>query len=158
MKIFYAFQATGNRHISRATQLYPHLQKYGEVDFFMSGNNTSLNTEIPIKFKSNGCSLHYSKCGGLDYWKIAKNINPMEVYKDAKSLPLKNYDIVINDFDAITSLACKMQNVKSIQFGHQASFVSDLTPRPEKKSFMGEMILKHYAPSHKHIGLNFENY
>ncbi|NDP26321.1 MAG: glycosyl transferase [Flavobacterium sp.] len=158
MKIFYAIQATGNGHISRATQLYPYLQKFGNVDFFLSGNNASLAIDLPIKFRSKGCSLHYSKCGGLNYWDIAKNIRPFQIYKDAKSLPLKDYDVVINDFDSITSLACKMQKVNSVQFGHQASFVSEHTPRPEKRSLMGEMILKHYAPSPKHIGLHFENY
>ena len=158
MKIFYAIQATGNGHISRATQLYPYLKKFGEVDFFLSGNNASLNIDLPIKFRSAGCSLHYSKCGGLNYWDIAKNIQPIQMYKDAKSLPLKDYDVVINDFDSITSLACKMQKVHSVQFGHQASFISENTPRPEKRSVMGEMILKHYAPSPKHIGLHFEKY
>jgi uncharacterized protein (TIGR00661 family) len=158
MKIFYAIQATGNGHISRAEQLYPYLQKFGEVDFFLSGNNASLDINLPIKFKSEGCSLHYSKCGGLDYWDIAKNIKPKQIYKDANALPLKNYDVVINDFDSITSLACKLQKVHSIQFGHQASFISPKTPRPEKKSMMGEMILKHYAPSPKNIGLHFDKY
>jgi uncharacterized protein (TIGR00661 family) len=158
MKIFYAIQATGNGHISRATQLYPYLQKFGEIDFFLSGNYASLKTDLPIKYKSDGCSLHYSKCGGLDYWGIAKNIQPIQMYKDAKSLPLNDYDVVINDFDSITSLACKMQKVHSVQFGHQASFVSEATPRPEKRSIMGEMILKHYANSPKQIGLHFEKY
>jgi len=158
MKIFYAIQATGNGHISRATQLYPYLKKYGGVDFFLSGNNATLDIDLPIKFRSAGCSLHYSKCGGLNYWDIAKNIRPTQIYKDAQILPLKNYDIVINDFDSITSLACKMQKVHSVQFGHQASFTSPNTPRPEKKSVMGEMILKHYAPSPKNIGLHFDKY
>lgn len=158
MKIFYAVQATGNGHISRAIQLYPYLQKYGTVDFFLSGNNASLTTGLPIQYKSRGCSLHYSSCGGLDYWNIAKNIEPIRLYKEAKALPLKEYDVVINDFESITSLACKLQNVQSIQFGHQASFISDATPRPEKKSIMGELILKHYAPSPKNIGLHFEKY
>lgn len=158
MKIFYAIQATGNGHISRAEQLYPYLQKYGEVDFFLSGNNASLDINLPIKFKSVGCSLHYSKCGGLNYWDIVKNVNPRQIYKDADILPLKNYDVVINDFDSITALACKMQKVHSVQFGHQASFLSPHTPRPDKKSLMGEMILKHYAPSPKHIGLHFDKY
>ena len=158
MKIFYAIQATGNGHISRAVQLYPHLQKFGEVDFFLSGNYASLKVDLPIKFKSNGCSLHYSKCGGLSYWGIAKNIKPIQIFKDAKDLPLKNYDVVINDFDAVTSLACKLQKVNSVQFGHQASFISDLTPRPEKRSLLGENILKHYATSPQNIGLHFESY
>lgn len=158
MKIFYAIQATGNGHISRATQLYPYLQKFGEVDFMVSGINASLNVDLPVKFRSNGCSLHYSKCGGLDYWDIAKNIRPNQIYKDARSLPLRNYDIIINDFDSITSLSCKLQKVHSVQLGHQASFISQATPRPAKKSLMGEMILKHYAPSPKNIGLHFEKY
>ncbi|MFN0189639.1 MAG: glycosyltransferase family protein [Bacteroidia bacterium] len=158
MKIFYAIQATGNGHISRAMQLYPYLQKYGTVDFFLSGNNASLNIDLPVKFKSEGCSLHYSKCGGLDYWDIAKNIKPLQLYKEAKSLPLKNYDVIINDFESVTSLACQLQKVHSIQFGHQASFVSKATPRPAKKNRMGELILKHYASSPKHIGLHFEKY
>jgi uncharacterized protein (TIGR00661 family) len=158
MKIFYAIQATGNGHISRAIQLYPYLKKFGSVDFFMSGNNASLNVDIPIKYKSKGCSLHYSQCGGLDYLKIAKNINPLQMFRDAKALPLSEYDVVINDFDSITSLACKLQKVKSIQFGHQASFMSDLTPRPEKNNIMGELVLKHYAPAPKYIGLHFKKY
>ena len=158
MKIFYAIQATGNGHISRAMQLYPYLRKFGEVDFFMSGSNASLAIDLPVKFKSSGCSLFYSKCGGLDYWNITKNIKPIQMYKEAKSLPLKNYDVVINDFDSITSLACKLQKVHSVQLGHQASFVSKQTPRPDKKSVMGEMILKHYASAPKNIGLHFEKY
>lgn len=158
MKIFYAIQATGNGHISRAVQLYPYLQKFGTVDFFMSGNNASLDVHLPVAYKSKGCSLHYSKCGGLDYWGIAKNIKPLQMFKDANALPLKHYDVVINDFDSITSLACKLQNVHSVQFGHQASFVSEHTPRPEKKSILGETIFKYYAPSPKYIGLHFQPY
>jgi uncharacterized protein (TIGR00661 family) len=158
MKIFYAIQATGNGHISRATQLYPYLQKFGTVDFFLSGENASLNIDIPIKYKSRGCSLHYSKCGGLDYWNIVRKIHPIEIYKEAKSLPLKEYDVIINDFESITGLACKLQGINSVQFGHQASFNSALTPRPDKKSIMGEMVFKHYAPSTQYLGLHFQNY
>lgn len=158
MKIFYAIQATGNGHISRAMQLYPYLKKFGEVDFFLSGSNASLNLDLPVKYTSKGCSLFYSACGGLDYWKITKNINLTKLIKEAKSLPIKKYDIVINDFDSITSLACKFQKVHSVQLGHQASFVSKLTPRPEKKSMMGEIILQHFASAPKNIGLHFEKY
>lgn len=158
MKIFYAVQATGNGHISRASQLYPYLKKYGEVDFFLSGNNATLNVNFPVKYRSKGCSLHYSKCGGLDYWSIFRNIKPYSMYKDASSLPLEKYDVIINDFDFVTSLACKLKKLPSVQFGHQASFQSDNTPRPETKSFVGETVLKHYAPASHYIGLHFRPY
>ena len=42
MKIFYAVQATGNGHISRAMELLPYLERYGQVDIFLSGANNSL--------------------------------------------------------------------------------------------------------------------
>ncbi len=158
MKIFYAVQATGNGHLSRATQLYPYLKKFGEVDFFVSGSNSTLDYPFPVKYRSKGWSLHYSKCGGLDYWDIFKSTKPTTLYKDAAALPLKQYDVVINDFDFITSMACKMQKINSVQLGHQASFQSDNTPRPEKKSRIGEIVLKHYAKATQNIGLHFQSY
>ena len=81
MKIFYAIKGTGNGHLSRAEQLYPYLQKYGEVDFFLSGSTSQLNTRIPIKYKSQGLSLHYKHTGGLDYTNIAKSISFKSLFK-----------------------------------------------------------------------------
>ncbi len=158
MKIFYAVQATGNGHISRAQQIYPYLKEFGDVDFFISGNNANLDFKLPIKYKSEGCSLHYSKCGGLNYGDIIKNIKPFAMYKDASSLPLEKYDVIINDFDIITSLGCKLKKLPSVQLGHQASFQSDATPRPDKKSVVGETILKHFAKASHHIGFHFQPY
>lgn len=157
-KIFYAVQATGNGHISRAQQIYPYLKKFGEVDFFISGNNANLDFKLPIKYRSKGCSLHYSKCGGLNYFDVIKNIKPFMMYKDAKSLPLEKYDVIINDFDFVTSLACKLKRLPSVQLGHQASFQSDATPRPDKKNVIGEAILKHYAHATNHMGFHFQKY
>lgn len=157
-KIFYAVQATGNGHISRAQQIYPYLKQFGEIDFFISGNNANLDFKLPVKYRSKGCSLHYSKCGGLNYFDVIKNIKPYMMYRDAKSLPLEKYDVIINDFDFVTSLACKLKGLPSVQLGHQASFQSAATPRPDKKNTMGEMILKHYAHATNHIGFHFQKY
>ncbi|OIR12098.1 hypothetical protein GALL_63490 [mine drainage metagenome] len=158
MKIFYAIQATGNGHISRAMELMPYLQQYGEVDVFLSGSNSNLNAKLPVKFRSKGVSLFYGNRGGLDYWKMLTAFNPIRIYKEAKALPVEKYDVVINDFESITSLACKIKKVPSINFGHQASFVSAKTPRPIKKDFAGEIILQKYATAASYVGLHFEQY
>ncbi len=158
MKIFYAIQATGNGHLSRASQLFPYLSKLGKVDFFVSGNNSSIDFPFAVKYKSKGLSLQYSKCGGLDYLDIVKKTKPFKIMKEAFDLPLKNYDIVINDFECITSLACKFQKINSVQFGHQASFRSEKTPRPPKKNNVGELVLKHYSQSSNYMGLHFQAY
>ena len=158
MKIFYAVQATGNGHISRANQIYPYLKKYGEVDFLLSGCNANLHLCIEAKYTCMGCSLHYDDRGGLHYPGIIKNLRPYGIYKDASALPLENYDVIINDFDIVTAIACKLKKVPSVQFGHQASFQSKAAPRPDKKNIMGEMILKYFAPASQYIGLHFRPY
>jgi uncharacterized protein (TIGR00661 family) len=146
MKIFYAVQATGNGHIARAGELLPYLQRYGEVDVFLSGGNSSLNSSLPVKFRS------------LDYFKTIKEFSPINAYKEAKQLPLEKYDIVINDFESITALACRLKHIPSVNFGHQASFMSNKTPRPAKKDRTGEFVLQNYAKAKSYIGLHFEQY
>lgn len=157
MKIFYAIQGTGNGHLSRAVELYPFLKKYGEVDFFLSGSNAHLNSVIPIKYRSKGVSLFYKNTGGLDYLKIISSLS-YHVINDAKNLPVEKYDLVINDFDFVTSLACSFKKVHSIHFGHQASFQSKKTPRANHHSFIGNLILEKFVKSDAHIGLHFEQY
>ena len=158
MKILYAVQATGNGHISRAIQLMPYLEQYGEVDIFLSGNNCHLQSGLPVKYRSKGLSLFYGNKGGLDYLKMWKELSLKRIWNEAKDLPVEKYDLIINDFESITSLACKLKKKKSIQFGHQASFLSSLTPRPKRKDLFGEFILKNYAPSSVYAGLHFNGY
>jgi uncharacterized protein (TIGR00661 family) len=158
MKILYAVQATGNGHISRAHQLYPYLKALGEVDIILSGSNATLEMDIPVKYRSKGASLFYTRCGGLDYWKSFKEFNLTAINKDARDLPVEKYDLVINDFDHITARACKLKNVPSIQLGHQASFMSEKAPRPAKRSWVGETVLKKYAPSDHYVGFHFDRY
>ena len=158
MKIFYAVQATGNGHISRAMELLPYLKNYGEVDIFLSGANSTLQLNAPVKYRSNGLCLFYNCNGGLDYWKIAKEMHVFRLRKEIQELPVEKYDLVINDFDYITSAACAKKNVVSINYGHQASFLSVNTPRPDKKSSAGEWILRNYAKATHYTGLHFDNY
>jgi len=158
MKIFYAVQATGNGHISRAMELLPYLKNYGEVDIFLSGANSTLQLNAPVKYRSNGLCLFYNCNGGLDYWKIAKEMHVFRLRKEIQELPVEKYDLVINDFDYITSAACAKKTVASINYGHQASFLSVNTPRPDKKSSAGEWILRNYAKATHYTGLHFDNY
>jgi len=85
MKILYAFQATGNGHIARAIELAPHLNQYGNVDFFLSGSNASLRPDLNVKFRSKGLSLFYTSTGALDSFKILKQLNPIYLNKEIKN-------------------------------------------------------------------------
>jgi uncharacterized protein (TIGR00661 family) len=159
MKIFYAVQATGNGHLSRAQEIIPFLSKYGEVDVFLSGNNYSLKTDLPIAYRSKGLSLQYNKRNGsVDLLKTALSFNLKKIWQEASQLPIENYDLILNDFECITSLACKIKNIPSIHFGHQASFTSKKVPRPDKTNPAGEWVLSHYAQGTQQLGLHFESY
>ena len=158
MKIFYAVQATGNGHISRAMELLPHLEKYGTVDIFLSGANSSLPSDVPVKYRSTGLSLFYNCTGGLDYWQLMRSLKPWKLRKEIDELPVEKYDLVINDFEYITAAACAKKKIPSIQFGHQASFQSGKTPRPVKKNMTGEWVLKNYARATHYVGLHFDRY
>lgn len=158
MRILYAVQATGNGHISRAMELLPYLQHYGKVDIFLSGNNSSLDLDAPVKYRSKGLSLYYNCKGGLDYWQIARAFQLPRLKKEIKELPVEKYQLVINDFEYITAAACAKKKIPSVNFGHQASFQSDNTPRPEKRNVAGEWVLKNYAKASRYIGLHFKQY
>lgn len=158
MKIFYAVQATGNGHVSRAMEMLPYLQNYGEVDIFLSGSNCNLQMNANVQYRSKGLSLFYSGNGGLNYRRMVTDIAPLRILKEVKNLPVEKYDLVLNDFESITALACAYKKVKSVNVGHQASFMSEHTPRPANKNFMGEWLLKNYARASKYVGFHFDSY
>jgi uncharacterized protein (TIGR00661 family) len=93
----------------------------------------------------------------MDYGKISKSLG-FNIYKEAKALPIENYDVIINDFEFITSLACTLKKKKSIQFGHQASFQSKLTPRASNFNPLGNWVLNKFVKSTDYLGLHFESY
>ena len=158
MKIFYAVQATGNGHISRAMEILPYLERYGKVDLFLSGANNTLELDASVKYRSKGLSLFYTSVGGLNYVDTVRQFSPLRLLKEVKELPVEKYDLVLNDFESITSLACAYKKVPSVNFGHQASFISPKVPRPARKEWMGEWILRNYARATQYIGLHFKQY
>ena len=158
MKILYAVQATGNGHISRAMELIPFFRNYGTVDIFLSGANSSLELSYPVKYRSKGLSLFYNCNGNLNYRKMLSSFSPLRIRKEINELPVEKYDLVLNDFECITSMACARKKIPSIHFGHQASFHSPNTPRPPEKNKTGEWILRNYAKGTTNIGLHFQRY
>ncbi|MDA9554688.1 glycosyl transferase [Pelobium sp.] len=158
MKILYAIQGTGNGHISRAREIVPLLQKYGELDLLVSGTQADVSLAQPLKYRFHGFSYIFGKKGGINYWKTFKNMNLRQFWKDMKAIPLQDYDLIINDFEPLTAWACRLKKVKSVSLSHQASFLSDKTPRPAKSEKYAEIILKYYAPTTHHIGFHFKPY
>lgn len=158
MKILFAIQGTGNGHLSRARDIIPHLQNYGELDLMVSGTQAQVSLTQNLTFKKHGFSFVFGKNGGIDYLGTAKIIRLGELIKDIKSLPVENYDLIINDFEPISAWACKLKKVSSVALSHQSCFLSPKTPIVKTFDLLGPAVLKNYAPTTHQVGFHFERY
>lgn len=61
MKILYAIQGTGNGHVSRAREVIPILQQYGDVDLLISGTQADVGLPYPVKYQLNGFGFVFGK-------------------------------------------------------------------------------------------------
>lgn len=157
MKILFAIQGTGNGHISRAREVVPLLQQYGDLDLLISGTEAEVGLSQPLKYRFHGFSFVFGNKGGVDNWATFKLMNLPRLIKDMRSLPLEQYDLIVNDFEPVSAWACKLRGIPAVSLSHQCSFVSPNTPRVGKSAF-AEFILKHYSPTAHHIGFHFERY
>ena len=157
MKILYAIQGTGNGHVSRAREIVPLLQQHGEVDLLISGTQVDVKLAQEIKYQFHGFSFIFGKKGGVDHYKTWKNMDLFQFRKDMNAIPLKEYNLILNDFEPISAWACRLQGIESVSLSHQASFKSKKVPRPKTVDW-GKLILSRYAPTTHHIGFHFDKY
>lgn len=157
-RILYAIQGTGNGHVARAREIVPILQKYGALDLLLSGDQSEVALDQPIRYQLKGFTFLYNRKGGISYWRTLWKNNFFKLWKDIRSLPVHEYDLVINDFEFTSAWACKLRKQKCYALGHQAAFRSSKVPRPNKKSWLGEFILQWYAPAQQGIGFHFDHF
>ena len=158
MKILYAIQGTGNGHISRGRDIIPILLEKGELDILVSGIQADVELNYPIKYKMSGLSFVFGKRGGIDLWQTFKRSNLRQLYKDIKSFPIKQYDLVICDFEPISAWACKLNKKKCVGLSHQAAVSNIHSPKPQKSDFIGKYILQNYAPVNYAYAFHFQSY
>lgn len=158
LKILYAIQGTGNGHISRAREMIPILQTFGELDILISGHQSDVGLSFPIQYQLNGLSFVFGKKGGIDLLQTFKKSKLKRLFKDIKSLPVEKYDVIINDFEPVSAWACKLKGIPCIGLSHQAAVINPLSPKPTKFDPVGKLVLKKYAPVTSSYGFHFEKY
>ena len=158
MRILYAIQGTGNGHVSRAADVGPELEKYGEVDYMISGAQVEIGLSREAKYRSAGLSFYFGKAGGIDFSKTWFNNSARRVIREINEFPVQDYDLILNDFEPISAWAAKLKGQNCIALSHQSALLSDRSPKPDKKDALGTMILKNYAPASAHYGLHFDTF
>lgn len=157
-KVLYAFQGTGNGHASRALVLLPVLMKFVEVKIAICGSENEINFPYPIDYYFQAPVFVFGRSGGIDWLESFRKSKIFGIGKQVKNFPYQDFDLIINDFEPISARIGKKRNIPVFSISHQASFWEVETPRPLKRSFLGEWILKNYAPSSKYLGVHFEKY
>ncbi len=158
MKILYAIQGTGNGHLSRAREIIPILQQKGELDLLVSGTQADVDLPYPVKYRFKGLCFIFGKKGGIDVMATYRKSNLKRLYEEIKSLPIDQYDLVINDFEPVSAWACRRKHKHCVGLSHQAAVIHKAAPRPEKKNLIGKSILENYAPVSRKYGFHFEKY
>jgi len=159
MKVLYAVQGTGNGHLSRARDVIPALRKRGlDLDILVSGIQADIQISHPVKYQLKGLSFIFGKQGNVNLWRTYLKANAARLQKEIKSVPIEDYDLVINDFEPVSAWACKLKNKPCVSFSHQAAVLSSNSPKPDKNDLMGKFILKNYAPTTQQFGLHFQPY
>lgn len=158
MKILYAIQGTGNGHISRARDIIPILQKKGELDILISGIQADVSLPYEVKYKFKGLSFIFGKNGGIDLLSTYKKSNLRNLFKEIRQLPIKQYDLVISDFEPVSAWAAKKNNIPCIGLSHQAAVINKKSPKPKNADMIGKMVLKKYAPVTLAYGFHFKKY
>lgn len=158
MKILYAIQGTGNGHVSRARDIIPLLQKKGEVDILISGIQADIALPYPVKYRFKGLGFIFGKKGGVDLLATYTQNKIRRVVKEIRSLPIEQYDLIINDFEPISAWAAFFKGKQCIALSHQSAVLSKYAPVPRKTDRMGRFILRNYAPATAKYGFHFSKF
>ena len=158
MKILYAIQGTGNGHLSRARDIIPILQRKGQLDILISGKQADVELPYPVKYRFEGMGFIFGKKGGVDLFQTYKDLNFKKLMGEVAQLPINDYDLVISDFEPVSSWACLMNNKPCIALSHQSAVITKGTPQPKKKDFLGISLLKYYAPSTAQYSFHFARF
>jgi uncharacterized protein (TIGR00661 family) len=158
VKILYAIQGTGNGHLSRARDIIPILQQKGELDILVSGIQADVELPYPVKYKFKGLSFIFGKNGGIDLLATYRKSNLKQLYNEIKSLPIADYDLVINDFEPVSAWACKIMHRECVGLSQQAAVINKKSPKAKKKDMIGKAVLNNYAPVTAAYGFHFGAY
>nr|MBK9650841.1 glycosyl transferase [Bacteroidota bacterium] len=155
MKILYAIQGTGNGHLSRAFEIVPQLKKHATVDVLISGKQYDLKPPFDIKYHYNGMYFVFGKNGGIDMLETFNQLKSKQFLKEIKQLPVTAYDLVVSDFEPVSSWACNRHGIPCIGLSNQIATLHPLAPKPNNIASFGKMILKHYSPTTQDFGIYY---
>jgi uncharacterized protein (TIGR00661 family) len=158
MKVLYATQATGNGHLSRAGDIISALAKSVDLDVLISGTQADLPVNFPVKYRLNGLSFVFGKSGDISLFSTLFKANFPKFIREVNTLPIEDYDLIINDFEPVSAWAAKFKGKPCIGLSHHCAVLSPAAPKSVPYNMPGEFICEYYAPTNKQYGFHFKRF
>jgi uncharacterized protein (TIGR00661 family) len=160
MKILFGIQATGNGHISRSTEIYKLLKEHPEVtqlDVLISGGKSKMSLPFEVNYQYKAFSFYYGMKGKISILKSIGKASFTSFAYALMSVPFRDYDLIISDFEPITLWGAKLFGVKAVGIGNMYSVTSKKFPKTE-----GTNTTKFFAnvmcPAKNKIGMHFQKF
>lgn len=158
MKILYGIQATGNGHITRSIEIIEELALESEIesiDVVISGNNADIKFPRIVNYTCKGISFKYGKKGKISYFKSFAKLDLFSFIKSIRSIPFKNYDLVVSDYEPISCWGAKMYDIPCIGIGNIYSLTSKNFPQLRGLKLKTNIVTKILCPTKAKIGMHF---
>ena len=159
MKILFGVQGTGNGHISRSRELVRRLKADGhDVAVIISGRKEEDLKEIkifePYKVMKGMTLVTYK--GKLSYIETMFQLDLFRLMTDIMMLETAGTNLIITDFDPITSSVARIRNIPSMGFGHQYAFRYNVPLA--KGNLFEKYTLLNFAPARYNAGLHWNHF
>lgn len=159
MKILFGVQGTGNGHISRSRELVRKLKEDGhEVQVVISGRKEEELKEIevfaPYRVLKGLTLVTYR--GRMNYLETMFRLDFLTLTADVLSLDLAGVDLVVTDFEPVTSMAARMRGLPSVGFGHQYAFPYRIPLA--RGNLFEKYTLLNFAPARYNAGLHWHHF
>lgn len=162
LKLLYGIQCTGNGHLTRSKEIIKFLEEnYAEkietIDVCLSGNFSQIDySDLNVKWKFEGLGFDL-KNGGISLLNTIKKMKLHQFFKSILTPDLKEYDIIISDFEPITCWSGILRRRKVLGIGNHFKFLSNkkFLKNLSPNFFSNKLITKLVSPVSNHIAFNY---
>lgn len=161
MKVLYGINGIGNGHMSRARIMVPKLEAAGaEVSCIISGRpadpSLAFGQSGDVMFRD-GLSIAFD-AGKVKFFETALRLGAglPGLARDAMTLNLKPYDLVISDFEPVSAWAARARGTPSVGLAHHFAFRQDVPKVSRFSPFM--MFMENVVPVDTALGLHWHHF
>lgn len=134
------------------------LIEHFDVDLALVGANSDVALPADPVWTGKGISMYYTRKGGINILKTLWKNSIFRIRKEIRSIPVQEYDFVINDYESISVRAAKRHGIPVLGISHQAAVLDPKSPKSDAFMPLGKWIMPRYAPVENSIGFHFESY